>query len=220
VRVVIADARPLARAALRLAVDSRSGISVVADVGDAESCLQACRDAAAGLAVVAADLAPDGAGPLCARVRDELPDTRTLVVADGPAVDRVLELLEAGADGVTVADDGLDALLEAASVVADGHTYIPVHLLGTVLHSLIDRRRSDEEAQRRYRDLSARERETLALLGRGYDAAGIASHLVISPQTSRTHIQNVLRKLGVHTRVEAAAFAIDNGFCDLEGGAA
>jgi two-component system nitrate/nitrite response regulator NarL len=58
--------------------------------------------------------------------------------------------------------------------------------------------------------LTRREREVLSLLAQGGDNDAIAQALVISPQTARTHIQNVLGKLGVHSRLEAAAFARRN----------
>ena len=59
--------------------------------------------------------------------------------------------------------------------------------------------------------LTRREREVLALLSEGADNEGIARALVISPQTARTHIQNILTKLSVHSRLEAAAFVAHNG---------
>jgi two-component system, NarL family, nitrate/nitrite response regulator NarL len=66
--------------------------------------------------------------------------------------------------------------------------------------------------------LSRREREVLGLLVEGSDNDGIAQALVISPETARTHIQNVLTKLGVHSRLEAAAFVVQNGLMgDLAG---
>jgi two-component system, NarL family, nitrate/nitrite response regulator NarL len=62
--------------------------------------------------------------------------------------------------------------------------------------------------------LSPREREVLALLARGARTSDIAEALVISPETARTHIQNILTKLDVHSRLEAAAFVIENGLLD------
>jgi two-component system nitrate/nitrite response regulator NarL len=80
-------------------------------------------------------------------------------------------------------------------------------------------RRHEEqgEALRLAARLTSREREVLSMLARGGDNQAIAQALVISPQTARTHIQNVLGKLGVHSRLEAAAFARRN---DLVGDAA
>jgi two-component system nitrate/nitrite response regulator NarL len=62
--------------------------------------------------------------------------------------------------------------------------------------------------------LTRRELEVLRLLARGADNDGIAQALVISPQTARTHVQNVLGKLGVHSRLEAAAFVTRSGLLD------
>jgi two-component system, NarL family, nitrate/nitrite response regulator NarL len=84
-------------------------------------------------------------------------------------------------------------------------------MLGYLLERLIRRRQEQDEAVRRLGRLTAREREVLSLLAEGGDNDSIAQVLVISPQTARTHIQNVLVKLGVHSRLEAAALAIQNG---------
>jgi DNA-binding NarL/FixJ family response regulator len=84
-------------------------------------------------------------------------------------------------------------------------------MLGSLLERLIRRRQEHDEAVRRLSRLTTREREVLTLLAQGGDNDSIAQVLVISPQTARTHIQNVLVKLGVHSRLEAAALAIHNG---------
>ena len=70
------------------------------------------------------------------------------------------------------------------------------------------------EALKLLASLTRREREVLALLAKGEDNDGIAQELVISPETARTHVQNVLGKLGVHTRLEAAAFVTQNGILE------
>ena len=77
--------------------------------------------------------------------------------------------------------------------------------------SLLRRRREQTEALRRVSSLTRREREVLALLVEGADNDLIARSLVISPETVRTHIQNVLVKLGVHSRLEAAVYVRQNG---------
>jgi DNA-binding NarL/FixJ family response regulator len=90
-------------------------------------------------------------------------------------------------------------------------------MLGGLLDRLVNRRREQSDAVRRMGRLTPREREVLALLAQGGDNDSIARDLVISPQTARTHIQNVLVKLGVHSRLEAAAVAIRNGLLDTAG---
>jgi DNA-binding NarL/FixJ family response regulator len=87
-------------------------------------------------------------------------------------------------------------------------------MLGPLLSDLLDQRRDHESALIKLGDLSPREREVLALVARGAKTSAIGEALFISPETARTHIQNILTKLGVHSRLEAAAFVIENGLLD------
>ncbi len=87
-------------------------------------------------------------------------------------------------------------------------------MLGPLLSELIGRRNEHEEALLRLADLSPRERQVLGLVARGMKTGGIAEELVISTETARTHVQNILTKLGVHSRLEAATFVIENGLVD------
>ena len=91
---------------------------------------------------------------------------------------------------------------------------LPSRLLGPLIRGLKQQVHEHDLALRRLSRLSNRELEVLGLLTQGADNERIASHLVISPETARTHVQNVLTKLGVHSRLEAAAFVAANGLSD------
>jgi DNA-binding NarL/FixJ family response regulator len=116
---------------------------------------------------------------------------------------------------VAEARDVSQAASEAARVRPDiahkGETLIPRHMLGTLLSSLLGKRRERDDAHVRMARLTRREKEVLALLAQGADNEMIASTLFISPQTARTHVQNLMSKLGVHSRLEAAAFVTQSG---------
>jgi DNA-binding CsgD family transcriptional regulator len=79
-------------------------------------------------------------------------------------------------------------------------------MLGDLIERLSGRHNGREQARRLVSSLTRREREILGLLAQGADNEAMADELFISPQTARTHVQNVLAKLGVHSRLEAAAF--------------
>jgi two-component system nitrate/nitrite response regulator NarL len=81
-------------------------------------------------------------------------------------------------------------------------------MLGGLLERLMLRRRLEGDAMKRIANLTRRERQVLALLAEGGNKETIARTLVISPETARTHIHNVLSKLGVHSRLEAASVAM------------
>jgi len=87
-------------------------------------------------------------------------------------------------------------------------------MVGGLLAHLIRRRREIESSQKSIECLTSREKEVLLLLSEGANNAAIAQSLVISPQTARTHVQNLLAKLGMHSRLEAAAFVLQNGVHD------
>jgi DNA-binding NarL/FixJ family response regulator len=135
-----------------------------------------------------------------------------VIVFSGQEDERVLlEALEAGAAGYLSKESPLAELIEATRAVHRGEALVPPRMLGAVLQRLIQRRRERDAALRRLGGLTRREREVLGWLAQGADNDEIARHLVISPETARTHIQNLLGKLGAHSRLEAAAFVIQNG---------
>ena len=136
---------------------------------------------------------------------------RVLVLHASNDVATLIGCLEAGALGFQTKDLDVAGLAAAVTAVASGEAVVPRQMLGSLLRDLIDKRRQDDDRVRRYHELTKREREVLGLLGRGMDPDGIAGELVISPQTARTHIQNILTKLDVHSRMEAVAFAHELG---------
>ena len=84
-------------------------------------------------------------------------------------------------------------------------------MLGDLLGRLMWRRHEQDEVLQRIARLTRRERDVLGLLAGGARTEAIAETLVISPQTARTHVQNILGKLGVHSRLEAAALVNQAG---------
>jgi DNA-binding NarL/FixJ family response regulator len=122
--------------------------------------------------------------------------------------------LEAGAAGYMSRSSALSDLIDAARSLHRGEAVVPGPLLRSVLGRLVRRRRERDVALRLLADQTPREREVLALLASGADNDGIALRLVISPETARTHIQRVLGKLGVHSRIEAASFVARTGLAE------
>lgn len=216
-RVLLADPEVLFRHALRIALEDDGTGLVVAEASTGTEAIQSAELAEPQLAIVAARFT-DMTGPqLCARILDASPGCGTIIIDDAPHHSVLLEALEAGAGGYVSRDLGFEEFLGSARTVLDGGAYVPPSMLGGLLHDLVQRRRAANSGIRRLAELSRREREVLSLLSRGYEVSAIASELVISVQTARTHIQNVMGKLGVHSRVEAAAFAHEHRIVELLG---
>jgi two-component system nitrate/nitrite response regulator NarL len=87
-------------------------------------------------------------------------------------------------------------------------------MLGPLLSDLLERKHGREEAVLKLARLTPREKQVLGLIARGKKTIEIAETLVISSETARTHVQNILTKLGVHSRLEAASFVIEHGLAD------
>jgi DNA-binding NarL/FixJ family response regulator len=149
----------------------------------------------------------------------EVPECRVIVFSGQEDEQILVKALEAGASGYLSKGSPLAELIGATRAVNRGEALVPPRMLGALLQRLIFRRRERDEALKRLAKLTRREREVLALVAQGFDNDKIAQELVISPETARTHIQNVLGKLGVHSRLEAAAFVTQNGILDDLAGA-
>jgi DNA-binding NarL/FixJ family response regulator len=216
VRVLLADAHSLFREALSSALAAEPDLAVVAEARDG---LEAVAEAARSEPEVAvlAEL-PNCDGVRATRlIRDRLPGCRVVVLAAEEDHDTLADAIQSGASGYLTKASPLTDLVEAIRAVHRGDTLVPARMLGGLLDRLVNRRHEQSSAVRRMGRLTPREKEVLSLLAEGGDNETIAQALVISPQTARTHIQNVLVKLGVHSRLEAAALAIQNGLLDGAG---
>jgi DNA-binding NarL/FixJ family response regulator len=149
--------------------------------------------------------APDVAA--CRRIADALGTTRVLPIARSQNVHLARRVLDAGACGLFDMNLGLDLIGRAVRAVVEGEIWLPRSLVGSLL--LRDPDQEGEPAD--HRPLTTREEEVLLLLADGRDHHAIATALALSPHTARTHIRNVLRKLGAHSRLEAVAVAEARG---------
>ena len=211
--IVVAEPRRLLRDTLSDALRSGRGLEVTATDGELSTTLLQAERVGAPVVVVAAVLRPVLPG-LCHGLGD-LTSPRRVLVYDGEGSDeRLLDAIEAGASGYVTGHGGLAGITEAIHTVARGESVVPPAMLGTLLRRLIERQRQAARAAERLVALTPREREVLSLLVSGRDAAGIAAELVISPETARTHVQRVLRKLGVHSRLEAITLVATTGLAD------
>jgi DNA-binding NarL/FixJ family response regulator len=206
VRVLVANSQSLFREAVKAALESRTKMEVVAEACDGVQAVSEARRASPDVALVEAEL-PNGDGVRTTRlIRKEVPGCRVLVLSDQRDDLILLNAVEAGASGYLTHESPLAQLIEATQALSSGGTFVPRDMIGDLLDGLIRRRRAENKARERIVRLTPRERNVLSLLIEGADNNRISQALVISPQTARTHVQNVLAKLEVHSRLEAVAF--------------
>jgi DNA-binding NarL/FixJ family response regulator len=214
VTILLADGHSLFREAVKAALESQGDLTVVAEAGDGHEAVSEAERTKPDIALLDLHLPNCNGIRTALLVRDRVPDSRVVVLATEEDQESLVEAVEAGASGYLTKECPLSELIDAARAISNGETLIPKHMLGALLSRLILRRRQQDAALRQMARLTKREKEVLALLAHGADNDAIAQQLVISPQTARTHIQNVIGKLGVHSRLEAAAFVLQNGIHD------
>ena len=212
VRVMVVDDHPMWRDAVEGDLEA-AGFEVVgvASTGDeALARFGACRPH-----VVVLDLqipGPDGVAVTREVLRQD-PSARVLILsASGEQAD-VLEAVKAGATGYLVKSASRAELLDAVTRVAEGDTVFTAGLAGLVLGEF---RRMAEPATREpgRPELTERETEVLKMVAKGLSYRQIAERLVLSHRTVQNHVQNTLRKLQLHNRVELTRYAIEQGLDD------
>jgi DNA-binding NarL/FixJ family response regulator len=152
----------------------------------------------------------DGTGlDVLARARRITPGTRVVVLTASDEVEPAVEALLLGARAWLSKTVDTGYLIRVIRGVAQDEIWLAPELLGRVMPMLIDR--TTEQPQSPLTVLTAREREVLDYMVSGLGRAEIASRLGLSVNTVRTHTQNLIAKLGVHSSLEAVALALQNG---------
>jgi two-component system NarL family response regulator len=211
IRILLADQHALFREAVRTGLENEGDLHVVAQARTGPEAVEEAERTLPDVAIVDGDLPVTDAPRTTGILLERVPHIRVLVLGLDEDWRRLVELLDAGVSGYLTREAPLADLVAATRAVHRGEVLVPPRMLGPLLTGLIRRRKEQDQAYDRIARLTRREREVLALLAEGADNDGIARALVISPQTARTHIQNILGKLSVHSRLEAAAFVAQNG---------
>jgi DNA-binding NarL/FixJ family response regulator len=210
IRVVIADDQELVRSGFAMILEAQPDIDVVAEAGDGAGALAAVRAHGADVALL--DIRMPGLdGIEAARAVCAQTDCRVIMLTTFDQDDYVYDALYGGASGFLLKDVRRDDLVHAVRVVAAGDSLLAPAVARRLISDLTARRPRPAAAITGLDHLTARERETLRLLGRGLSNAEIAVTLVVSEHTVKTHVSNVLAKLGLRDRVQAVIAAYESG---------
>jgi DNA-binding NarL/FixJ family response regulator len=213
IRVMVVDDHPIWRDAVERDLQA-AGFDVVGVAANGDEAL--ARFPAARPNVLVLDLqipGPNGVEVTAAVLKQD-PAARVLILSASGEQTDVLDAVKAGATGYLVKSASREDLLSAVRRVAAGDTVFTPGLAGLVLGEF--RRMSEPDAGPDHPELTDRETEVLKMVAKGMSYKQIAERLVISHRTVQNHVQNTLRKLQMHNRVELTRYAIEQGLDDGE----
>ncbi|WP_026178731.1 response regulator [Streptomyces hokutonensis] len=213
IRVVVADDQELVRSGFSMILEAQKDIEVVAEAGDGAEAVAAVRRHAPDVLLLDIRM-PVMDGLEAARRVCAQSACRVVMLTTFDLDEYVYEALYAGASGFLLKDVRRDDLVHAVRVVAAGDSLLAPAVTRRLVADIVRRRRAEaaaEVAPRRLEVLTAREEETLRLLARGLSNAEIATTLFVSEHTVKTHVSNVLGKLGLRDRVQAVICAYETG---------
>ena len=207
-RVVIADDQPLMRAGFKAVLEATGSIVVVAEAGTGREAIRAAEEHRPDVVLMDIRM-PDLDGIEATR---RLPRQRVLVLTTFGLDEYIVDALRAGASGFLLKDAPVQELVAAVRAVAAGDAV----LSPAVTRRLLDRVAGRLPAPAAHRPdglatLTEREREVLQLIAGGLSNAEIAAALVVSEPTVKTHVSNLLGKLGLRDRVQAVILAYETG---------
>ncbi len=210
IRLLVADDHPVVREGLRSYLGSRDGLEVVGEAFDVESAVAAAHELAPD--VVLLDLVMPGGGGVAAlpRLLELDPPPRVLVLTSFGADDQALAAVRACAAGWLGKDVAPAELESAIRTVHRGGSVLDPAVATRVLSVVSHPAGTDAGLDQ----LTAREREVLALLGEGLTNKELAARLYVAEKTVKTHVSAVLSKLHLADRTQAALFAVRHGLVE------
>jgi two-component system, NarL family, response regulator LiaR len=225
-RIVIADDHPLFRSALRLLVEESPETEVVAEATDGQQALDLCRRFKPDLVLMDVIMPRMGGIAATRTIKAELHHIIVLVMTASEILEDLAEALRAGAGGYILKSASSQQIIDAVRKALEGEFPLDQEVATRLLLHLTKEKRAAQEAVRPVpqalfkkrrrppaleRELSPREVEVLRLVAHGYTNPQIAQELLLSTSTVKNHVQQLLGKLGVSDRTQAAVVAIEMG---------
>jgi DNA-binding NarL/FixJ family response regulator len=210
--LVIADDQGMVRAGFRSLLESEPDLEVVGEAANGQEAVDVVRRLRPDVTLMDIRMpAMDGLAATRLLVEEGVP-TRVLVLTTFDLDEYVFEALRAGASGFLLKDAPAEELAAAIRVVAAGDSLLAPGVTRRVIDAFVRRGTSSSRTADPALDrLTPRELEVLGLLARGLSNVDIGKRLFVSEATTKTHVSNVLSKLGLRDRVQAVIFAYENG---------
>lgn len=214
IRVLIVDDHTLFRSGIRLLLQRQKGFEVVGEAGDGLEGVKLAKRLKPE--VVLLDLHMPGTGGLEALqlLKEELPQTQVVMLTVSEDAQDLLEALQLGARGYLLKNIETDFLLDSIRRAASGESVMSPQMAGRLAEAVRMPQKNSKAAVAETNKLSPREAEIIVMLAAGASNKEIARKLELAESTVKIHVQGILRKLNLTSRVQAAVFAVEHGLVE------
>jgi DNA-binding NarL/FixJ family response regulator len=210
-RVLLVDDHDLFRTGLRNLLEEEGGVQVAGEAPNGADAVRLVRELAPDVVVMDLNM-PSMSGVEATRhITSQSPLTRVIVLTISEDDGDVLDAIVAGACGYLLKDSSISDVIQGIHAAAGNQSLISPTIASKVLQRVRATTEDSEMADTIRAELSDRELEVLKLIANGKDNAQIAAELVISPKTVKNHISNILMKLQIQNRIQAAVYAVRSG---------
>jgi two-component system response regulator DevR len=213
IRILIADDHEVVRIGLAALLARQPGFRVVGEAASGTDAIRMARTLRPDVVVMDIRM-PEGSGTdACRTITAELPETPVVMLTSYADEEALFDAISAGASGYVLKRIGSDELVGAVRTVAAGQSMLDPAVTAAVLERL--RRAAHAEESGAFSELTEQERRVLAHLAQGASNREIAAAMELAEKTVRNYVSNILAKLSLASRAQAAAFAIRNRLTEL-----
>lgn len=211
IRVLVVDDQPVFTEMLRVVLDMQEDIKVVGMAFTGEEGLQAALEVKPEVMLVDYHMPGMSGLEVIQGLKAAGQNTTVLILTADTDEAIMAEAIAAGASGYITKQQALNEVVQAVRTASDGEPVVPPFMIPRILSHFHRQQQKDQQAELLREKLSAREIQILEQLARGRSNEEISEIFVLSPNTVRTHIHNVIKKMGVHSKLQATTLALQLG---------
>ena len=210
IRVVIADDHVLYRRGLQMVVSQDDDIEIVGEAGDGKEAVDRTVELLPDVVLMDVRMPHTSGIEACQKIKSQVPSTKIIMLKMSDEESDLYEAVKAGANGYLLKDVPGEEIADGVRAVHNGDSLISPSMASKLLaeFALMSRRQGERPSAVGAPRLTERELEVLRLVARGLANKEIAHDLFISENTVKNHVRNILEKLQLHSRMEAAMYAV------------
>ena len=214
IRILLVDDHTLFRSGLKALLQRQPDFEVVGEAGDGLDGVKLAEQLKPDVVLLDLDMPVMHGRDALAQLLNTQPQLAVLMLTVSEDGEDLAECMKTGARGYLLKKIDADFLLSAIRRAVDGDNVLSPEMTAKLVQRLRTPASSSQTPE--YESLTPRERETLSWLAQGASNKQIAREMDVAESTIKVHVQNILRKLNLHSRVQAAVYAVENGFDKLD----